>query len=79
MFSDAFRLTRFDTLGRFFSMLPDNLRGVRMTGIGVLYPSDRVLDLPIFGSPLLAIERRLATSDFLKRFGAFLLVNLRKV
>jgi len=79
VFSDAFRLTRFDTLGRFFSMLPSSLRGVRMTGIGVLSASDRLLDLPLVGSPLLALERQLSLSDFLKRFGAFLLVSLRKV
>ncbi len=79
VFSDAFRLTRFDTLGRFFSMLPPSLRGVRMTGIGIVSASDRALDLPVLGSPLAAIERQFSRADFFKRFGAFLLVNLRKV
>jgi hypothetical protein len=79
VFSDAFRLTRFDTVGSLFSMLPEALRGVRMTGVGIVSPSDYLLDIPLFGAPLAAVERQLSRSDFLKRFGAFLLVNLRKV
>ena len=79
VFSDAFRLTRFDTVGSLFSMLPEALRGVRMTGVGIVSPSDYVLDIPLLGAPLSAVERQLSRSDFLKRFGAFLLVSLRKI
>ena len=79
MFSDEFRLTRYDTLSRLFGMLPPDLRAVQVTGIGILSPSDRVHDIPVLRGMLSRVERRLSSADPLRRFGAFLLVTLRKV
>lgn len=79
VFSDEFRLTRYDTLSRLFGMLPPDLRAVQVTGIGILSPSDRVHDIPVLRGMLSRVERRLSSADPLRRFGAFLLVTLRKV
>ena len=79
IFSDEFRLTRYDTLSRLYRMLPPDLRAVQVTGIGVLSPSDRVHDIPVLRGMLRRVERRLSPADPWRRFGAFLLVTLRKV
>lgn len=78
VFADRYRLTRYDNLRRLYGMLPEALRVTRVTGIGVLSPSDRLLDIPLVRHPLTGLEKFLAHSDLWKRFGAYLLVSLRK-
>jgi SAM-dependent methyltransferase len=76
---DRFGLTRWDTLGRFRRFLPPELEFVRVHGLGVTIPHDATLRIPLIGSLLSRLEWRLRDLGVVRRFGALLLVELRRL
>ncbi|MFV8754184.1 hypothetical protein ACNOYE_26875 [Nannocystaceae bacterium ST9] len=76
---DRFGLTRWDTLGRFRRLLPPELEFVRVHGLGVTIPHDATLQIPLLGSLLGRLEWRLRDMGVVRRFGALLLVELRRL
>lgn len=76
---DRFGLTRWDTLGRFRRLLPPELEFVRVHGLGVTIPHDSTLRIPLVGSLLSRLEWRLRDMGVVRRFGALLLVELRRL
>lgn len=76
---DRFGLTRWDTLGRFRRFLPPELEFVRVYGLGVTIPHDATLQIPLVGSLLGRLEWRLRDMGVIRRFGALLLVELRRL
>jgi SAM-dependent methyltransferase len=76
---DRFGLTRWDTLGRFRRLLPQELEFVRVHGLGVTIPHDATLQIPLVGSLLGRLEWRLRDMGVVRRFGSLLLVELRRL
>ena len=76
---DRFGLTRWDTLGRFRRFLPPELEFVAVHGLGVTIPHDTTLRIPLIGSLLARLEWRLRDMGVVRRFGALLLVELRRL
>jgi len=76
---DRYGLTRWDTLGRFLKFLPPELEFVRVHGLGVSIPHNATLQIPIIGRMLARIEWRLRDMGIIRRFGAQLLVVLRRL
>lgn len=76
---DRLGLTRWDTLARFRRLLPPELEFVRVHGLGVTIPHDTTLRIPLIGSLLGRFEWRLRDMGVIRRFGALLLVELRRV
>jgi SAM-dependent methyltransferase len=76
---DRYGLTRWDTLGRFLKFLPPELEFVRVHGLGVSIPHNATLQIPIIGRILARIEWRLRDMGVIRRFGAQLLVVLRRL
>lgn len=76
---DRFGLTRWDTLRRFRRFLPPELEFVRVHGLGVTIPHDATLRIPIVGALLGRLEWWLRDMGVVRRFGALLLVELRRV
>ncbi len=76
---DRFGLTRWDTLGRFRRVLPPELEFVRVHGLGVTIPHDATLAVPLLGALLSRLEWRLRDMGVVRRFGALLLVELRRL
>ena len=72
-------ITRFDTLGRFKRMLPEELHLSRLHGIRVAVHLPGLLRVPIVGRMLEAAEWFARDRSLLNGFGAHLLVELRKV
>jgi SAM-dependent methyltransferase len=70
-------VTRYDTLSRLVRMAPRNLELVHVYGIRVLVPISRALQIPLLGR-LLAAGEWWARDGFLRRYGAHLLVALRR-
>jgi SAM-dependent methyltransferase len=76
---DRYGLTRWDTLPRFLGFLPPELEFVGMHGIGVVIPHNATLQIPIVGNVLARLEWRLRDMGVARRFGAQLLVQLRRL
>ncbi len=76
---DRYGLTRWDTLPRFMQFLPPELEFVRVHGLGVLIPHNATLQLPIVGRVLSRLEWRLRDMGIARRFGAQLLIVLRRL
>jgi hypothetical protein len=76
---DRYGLTRWDTLSRFLRFLPPELEFVRVHGLGVSIPHNATLQIPIIGRILEALEWRLRDMGVIRRFGAQLLVVLRRL
>ncbi len=71
-------LTRFDTLGRLERLLPPELALVGLHGLRILVPVARLLDVPVVGRILEALEWWARDTTGLRGFGAHLLVVLRR-
>lgn len=76
---DRYGLTRWDTLRRFRRFLPPELEFVRVHGLGVTIPHDATLQIPLLGRLLGRLEWRLRDMGVVRRFGALLLVELRRI
>jgi SAM-dependent methyltransferase len=76
---DRYGLTRWDTLSRFMSFLPPELEVVRVHGLGVVIPHNATLQIPIVGRVLSRFEWRLRDMGVARRFGAQLLVVMRRL
>ncbi|WP_146157213.1 class I SAM-dependent methyltransferase [Enhygromyxa salina] len=76
---DRYGLTRWDTIPRFLRFLPPELEFVRVHGLGVLIPHNATLHIPLVGSVLSRLEWRLRDLALFQRFGAQVLVVLRRV
>lgn len=76
---DRYGLTRWDTLPRFMRFLPPELEFVRVHGLGVLIPHNATLEIPIVGRLIGRLEWRLRDLALARRFGAQLLVVLRRL
>jgi len=76
---DRFGLTRWDTIPRFLRFLPPELEFVRVHGLGVLIPHNATLQLPLIGRILARLEWRLRDLTYVQRFGAQIIVVLRRV
>jgi hypothetical protein len=76
---DRYGLTRWDTLPRFLGFLPPELEFVGMHGLGVVIPHNATLQIPIVGNMLARLEWRLRDMGVARRFGAQLLVQLRRL
>gem|GEM_PF-1987838 len=76
---DRYGLTRWDTLPRFLRFLPPELEFVRAHGLGVLIPHNATLEVPLLGNLLASLEWRLRDMGVISRFGAQLLVVLRRL
>ncbi|MFO7564438.1 MAG: methyltransferase domain-containing protein [Enhygromyxa sp.] len=76
---DRYGLTRWDTLPRFMGFLPPELELVGVHGLGVLIPHNATLQIPIVGRVLTRLEWRLRDMGVARRFGAQLLVVLRRL
>ncbi len=72
-------ITRFDTLARFEKMLPDTLHLRRVHGSSIVVHLPGVLRVPIVGRLLESLEWRVRDRSLVNRFGAHLLVELRRV
>jgi hypothetical protein len=76
---DRYGLTRWDTIPRFLRFLPPDLEFVRVHGLGVLVPHNATLHIPLVGAVLSRLEWRLRDLALFQRFGAQILVVLRRV
>jgi hypothetical protein len=76
---DRYGLTRWDTIPRFLRFLPPDLEFVRVHGLGVLVPHNATLHIPLLGAVLSRLEWRLRDLALFQRFGAQILVVLRRV
>jgi SAM-dependent methyltransferase len=76
---DRYGLTRWDTLPRFMGFLPPELEVVGVHGLGVVIPHNATLQIPIVGRVLSRLEWRLRDMGVAKRFGAQLLVVMRRL
>jgi SAM-dependent methyltransferase len=76
---DRYGLTRWDTLARFMRFLPPELEFIGLHGLGVLIPHNATLQIPIVGRVLTRLEWRLRDMGIARRFGAQLLVVLRRL
>jgi hypothetical protein len=76
---DRYGLTRWDTLRRFRRFLPPELEFVRVHGLGVTIPHDATLRIPLLGRLLGRLEWWLRDMGVVRRFGALLLVELRRI
>lgn len=76
---DRFGLTRWDTIPRFLRFVPRELELVDVHGLGVLIPHNATLQIPLVGSVLRRLEWRLRDMAVVRRFGAQVLVQLRRV
>jgi SAM-dependent methyltransferase len=76
---DRYGLTRWDTLPRFMGFLPPELEFVGVHGLGVVIPHNATLQIPIVGNVLARLEWRLRDMGVARRFGAQLLVALRRL
>jgi SAM-dependent methyltransferase len=76
---DRYGLTRWDTLRRFRRFLPPELEFVRVHGLGVTIPHDATLQIPLLGRLLGRLEWWLRDMGVVRRFGALLLVELRRI
>ncbi|NVB42250.1 class I SAM-dependent methyltransferase [Pseudenhygromyxa sp. WMMC2535] len=76
---DRYGLTRWDTLPRFMRFLPPELEFVRAHGLGVVIPHNAALQIPLVGWALSKLEWRLRDMGIIRRFGAQLLVELRRL
>lgn len=76
---DRYGLTRWDTLSRFMGFLPPELEFVGLHGLGVVIPHNATLQIPIVGRVLARLEWRLRDMGIARRFGAQLLVVLRRL
>ena len=76
---DRYGLTRWDTLPRFLRFLPRELEFVRAYGLGVLIPHSATLQLPLVGRVLTRLEWWLRDLSVVNRFGAQLLLELRRL
>lgn len=72
-------ITRFDTLGRFKRMLPEPLHLSRLHGLRIAVHLPGMLRVPIVGRLLEAIEWFARDRTLWNRFGAHMLVELRRV
>ena len=70
-------LVRFDDRAALERALPDGLRVVAVRGIRTVVPAARVLDLPLVGCALAALERALADTRFAANFAGFVAYVLR--
>ncbi|HVI04348.1 MAG TPA: hypothetical protein VM869_36920 [Enhygromyxa sp.] len=76
---DRYGLTRWDTLPRFMGFLPPELEVVGLHGLGVVIPHNATLQIPIVGRVLSRLEWRLRDMGVARRFGAQLLVVMRRL
>jgi SAM-dependent methyltransferase len=76
---DRYGLTRWDTLPRFLQFLPPELEFVRTHGLGVAIPHDATLQIPLAGRVLQRLEWPLRDMAVARRFGAQLLIELRRL
>ena len=76
---DRYGLTRWDTLSRFLRSLPPELEFVRVHGLGVLIPHNATLEIPLIGPLLGRLEWIWRDLGIVRRFGAQLLVVLRRL
>jgi hypothetical protein len=76
---DRYGLTRWDTIPRFLRFLPPELEFVRVHGLGVLIPHNATLHIPLVGRVLARLEWRLRDLALFRRFGAQILMVLRRV
>ncbi len=76
---DRYGLTRWDTLARFLQFLPPELEFVGIHGLGVLIPHTASLQIPVLGRVLARLEWRLRDMGIARRFGAQLLIVLRRL
>ena len=76
---DRYGLTRWDTIPRFLRFLPPELEFVRLHGLGVLVPHTSTLQIPLFGRVLARLEWWLRDLAFVQRFGAQIVVVMRRV
>lgn len=72
-------LTRFDTLGRFLKHLPASLTPVELHGLRLAIASAHVLSIPVVGRILTRLEWYGRDQPLLRRFGAHLLLVLRRL
>lgn len=72
-------LTRFDTLSDILHMLPPDLAFVRVHGIRITTPWSRLWSIPVMGRWLETFEWWARDQPFFRRFGAHLLVEVRRV
>jgi SAM-dependent methyltransferase len=76
---DRYGLTRWDTLLRFMRFLPPELEFVRVHGLGVAIPHNATLEIPLVGRVLSRLEWTLRDMGVARRFGAQLLIVLRRL
>lgn len=71
-------LTRFDTIRRFTHFLPLGLEIQDLHGLSVLTPVSHALAIPVVGAVLSRLEWWARDVALLRRFGAYMLVVLRR-
>ncbi|WP_181198103.1 class I SAM-dependent methyltransferase [Enhygromyxa salina] len=76
---DRYGLTRWDTISRFLRFLPPELELGRFHGLGVMIPHNATLQLPVVGRVLSRLEWRLRDLAVVRRFGAQMLIVLRRL
>ncbi len=73
------RVDRFDALSNVVEMLPPTLKLMSIQGLRVLLPTSRLAMLPVVGKMLCNLEWWAREHPLLRRFGAHLLLVLRRV
>lgn len=76
--SDEAVFTRYDSLARIRSYLPDDLQLETVRGIRIVTPVSYAHRVPVVGQALRAIERGVCDLPGIRRLGGFLLVVARK-
>ena len=70
--------TRFDTLARARSYLPDDVELVGVRGVRVVTPASTVFRIPALGRLFAQAERVACDLPFLRNLGGFLILIARK-
>lgn len=70
--------TRYDRLQDMRRYLPENLQLVSLRGVRVITPHASLLRVPLIGAGLRRLEQFCADAPFLRRWGGFLVLILRK-